>query len=425
VALSERPLPEFLMSDLTMPEFTLPPLRVDPGTLPPPILTSEPGSFARWTLELRIPHIIEETMALNSFPPEINRSLQELRSEILSGAIRGLHEDTQDRPFWDQTAAPWIGRGWLDVPWYWAEAFVYRRMLEATRYFQPGRWHSVDLFGPKKLEDVSPPDASRAVDEVLTSLTADAGDSLRALLYASLWGNRMDLSYAAAAELARGPHRHDERTNLLADDSALVTSYLSARPGGRIAILADNAGSELLADLVLSDFLLSSRLASQLVVYVKPHPFFVSDATAADLDPALEALRRGGPQVQVVEERIRGRLADGQLAIRTHWHLGSSLFFFQLPADLWADLAAMTLVIIKGDAAYRRLLGDAHWPPTTPFAQATAYFPAPLFALRTLKAELIVGLPPGRAEQLTREDPQWLVNARRGVLQFADRKSRG
>jgi len=74
-------------------------------------------------------------------------------------------------------------------------------------------------------------------------------------------------------------------------------------------------------------------------------------------------------------------------------------------------------VIVKGDANYRRLLGDAHWPPTTPFAQATAYFPAALVALRTLKGEIIVGLREGEAERLTAEDPAWLVNGQRGVIQ--------
>jgi hypothetical protein len=66
---------------------------------------------------------------------------------------------------------------------------------------------------------------------------------------------------------------------------------------------------------------------------------------------------------------------------------------------------------------YRRLLGDAHWPPTTSFAQSTGYFPAPLVALRTLKAEIIVGLRSGEAERLQTEDPAWLVNGKRGVVQ--------
>jgi len=117
-----------------MSEFELPPLLIDPTTLPPPILTSEPGSFAEETLQVRIPHIVEETIALNRFPPELNRALENLRTEILSGAIRGLREDAADRPFWDHVGSPWIGHTWLNLPWYGAEAFFYRRVLEATRF---------------------------------------------------------------------------------------------------------------------------------------------------------------------------------------------------------------------------------------------------------------------------------------------------
>ena len=38
-------------------------------------------------------------------------------------------------------------------------------------------------------------------------------------------------------------------------------------------------------------------------------------------------------------------------------------------------------------------------------------------ALTSLKAEIIVGLRPGEADRLRAEDPSWLVNGRRGVVQ--------
>ncbi|BFO16553.1 hypothetical protein SHKM778_29410 [Streptomyces sp. KM77-8] len=37
-------------------------------------------------------------------------------------------------------------------------------------------------------------------------------------------------------------------------------------------------------------------------------------------------------------------------------------------------------------------MGDRYWPPTTPFAEVTAYFPGPVAALRTLKSDVITGL---------------------------------
>ena len=51
------------------------------------------------------------------------------------------------------------------------------------------------------------------------------------------------------------------------------------------------------------------------------------------------------------------------------------------------------------------MVGDCHWLPTTPFETAVAYFPAPLVALRTLKAELILGLRLGQADHEGRDRP--------------------
>ena len=93
------------------------------------------------------------------------------------------------------------------------------------------------------------------------------------------------------------------------------------------------------------------------------------------------------------------------------------LFFWDIPADIRTPLAQAHLVVIKGDANYRRLLGDGHWPPDVPFAQAIPYFPAPFVALRTMKSDVVTGLPSGQAETLDRVDPEWRVNGRRGVIQ--------
>jgi hypothetical protein len=91
---------------------------------------------------------------------------------------------------------------------------------------------------------------------------------------------------------------------------------------------------------------------------------------------------------------------------------------WQMPDDLGDDLAQSHLIIAKGDANYRRLLGDRHWPFTTPFAAIVSYLPAPLLALRSLKSELAAGLSEPQIAWLNEEDEQWLVNGRWGVIQF-------
>lgn len=414
-----------------MNTFHIPDPLIDP--IPPPLWTSEPSSFARNTFLVRIPRIIDETIAENDFPPYIRTAMQTLHVEITRGKIAPLAEDTPDRNFWNEISRGYIGRSWLDAPWFWAETFFYRRMLEATRYFQRGDWHLVDPYRVKKQMELET--ATRTLNAVLafeTDLLRAAGSEFQRgesvsnlptdqpflferLLHNALWGNRTDLSYNVAANIEQGTH-HAERENVLVDDTARV--WESLHPGSRrIAYITDNTGTELLNDLALVDFLLAEKYAAEIVLHLKPQPYFVSDAMPRDVELSIDALANGNEHATALARRLRRYVDESRLKLTTHWFYTTCLFYFQLPRDLIAQLKEMDLVILKGDANYRRLVGDAHWQPDASFTDATRYFPAPFVSLRTLKAEVVLGLKPGQAEALGREDADWMVNGRRGVIQ--------
>jgi uncharacterized protein with ATP-grasp and redox domains len=398
-------------------EFIVPESRVDLSSLPPLLMTSDPGSFAHNTLKVRVPAILREAIELNDFPSSIAGSLETLHDELVRGRIRGLQEEAADRAFWDEVSEPYIGRTWLDVPWYWAEAFFYRRILEATRYFQPGPWQGYDPFAPKKRTEWAPDAAPATADAFLRGQPEVAEIRFERALHASLWGNRTDLSYAVAAHLGGATAPQEEIGNLLADDTAILWQRLAGDGAGSAAIITDNAGTELVMDLILADLLLAEMLAGSVCLHVKPQPFYVSDVMARDVLDAVEALPGGGEKAGSLAGRLQRYLQEGRLQVLDHWSYASSLFFFQLPDDLRHVLDAMDLVLVKGDANYRRLVGDVHWPPDTSFVRATGYFPAPVAALRTFKSEVVVGLRPGQAERLDADDPEWRVNGRRGVIQ--------
>jgi len=75
------------------------------------------------------------------------------------------------------------------------------------------------------------------------------------------------------------------------------------------------------------------------------------------------------------------------------------------------------MVVLKGDANYRRAIDDALWAPDTAFGEVTSFFKAPLLCVRTLKSDPIVGLPPGLAARLDAVDREWRINGRRGGIQ--------
>ncbi len=136
-----------------------------------------------------------------------------------------------------------------------------------------------------------------------------------------------------------------------------------------------------------------------------------------DIYDSIEIMGRGPEHAQALAGRAQTYLDSDRLRLSTHWFNATSLFYFQLPTDLQTDLASNDLVIVKGDANYRRLHGDAHWPFTTPFEYVVRYFPAPMVALRTLKGEHVVGLSEQQVEHLQKQDPDWLINGKRGTIQ--------
>ncbi|KFY16990.1 hypothetical protein V491_05149, partial [Pseudogymnoascus sp. VKM F-3775] len=84
--------------------------------------------------------------------------------------------------------------------------------------------------------------------------------------------------------------------------------------------------------------------------------------------------------------------------------------FWRLPTSaprLYEDLKESTLVVFKGDLNYRKLVADAAWAPTTPFADALGPMGkgsgVDLLSLRTCKADVVVGLPEGKDEELQAE----------------------
>jgi hypothetical protein len=305
----------------------------------------------------------------------------------------------------------------LDVPWYWAEAFFYRRILEATSYFQPGEWHLFDPYSAKKQTEWQPNAAPALVAAALEHLPSEKFTRFEALLHRSLWGNRIDLSYNVAGDLARASQLEEDRANLVIDDTPRIWEYLTRQPRHTLVLITDNAGTELLMDLALVDFLLNHCLVQQVVMHLKPQPFFVSDAMVADVRAGLEALRYGSEHAEALRVRLLDYLRAERLVLTSHWFYASSLFYFEMPEDLKSQLTAADFVILKGDVNYRRILGDAHWPVSTPFERITYYFPAPFANLRTLKGELIVGISEDLAAQLSRLEPDWLTNGWRGLIQ--------
>jgi uncharacterized protein with ATP-grasp and redox domains len=264
--------------------------------------------------------------------------------------------------------------------------------------------------------------------EQLQSLTAQRTrtqgwqpDTFYSLLITALWGNQADMSLWTADALDKPDHLSDEarRAHLLVDEGTAVANQLNAISRARVDFICDNAGIELVGDLILADYLLTSGKADAVHLHLKLHPTFVSDATMNDVEETLAYLTVSQwRDARALAVRLEGERRDGRFQLHTHPFWTSPYPLWHMPDELRRLLAASHLVICKGDANYRRALSDAHWPYTTPFADIVSYFPAPIVFLRTCKSEVLAGLQPGQAEELAKVEPDWVTSGKWGVIQF-------
>jgi uncharacterized protein with ATP-grasp and redox domains len=409
------------------PQSSAPP---KPGLpLPDPVCSDVPGTWAYSTITARLPDIARRTLVENDFSPETAARVNELIAGIPSTPIRLLRQEAPDAALWAGAIEPYLGQDWLEPPWFFVETYFYRRLLEATGYYEVGAGKGRDPFAYQKREGLlTMRPMINAVCERLAAWVAQGWQerNLAALVAINLWGNRADLSLWPAGAGDEQPLQADwegAEAQTLVDDTALVVRHLGKHKMERVDFIVDNAGLELVTDLALADYLLASGAAERVTLHLKIHPTFVSDAMIGDAqDTAVFLAAEESGATAAFGERLLTYLADSRLCLRDHPFWTSPFAFWQMPDELRQDLSQSQLIISKGDANYRRLLGDRHWPYTSSFQAIMAYTPAPLLALRALKAEVAAGLGAEQIERLDEEDAEWLVNGRWGVIQFAEGK---
>lgn len=430
--------------------------------LPKPLLSLTPGTWAHDTMSRRIDsEILERTFQENrdeflndpTFASAFEK-FQALRSDLQSAStsplrhLSPLPDHMKNDPVavreyneWQSILSPHVNKNvpdtWLSAPWMVAEFYLYRRLMETLDYFNPDSptFH-YDPFAKQKFSGL---ETSVAMAEPILAQVKDLGTkNLRegfALSTAfALWGNKMDLSiWPADTKASDAPELFQKvlasaNENLLHDDTEALVVYgqkLCDKGGGNVDIVVDNAGFELIMDLLLADYLIDSGIAKTVRFQLKSHPTFVSDALEKDLRQHVQYYcdldQEKFSNAKMAGERWQTYLNKGM------WECNENSFWVQpppmweMPQDVRNDLKERCdLAFIKGDANYRRLLGDLEWDFSTPFEDVVGhYFPCPVCALRTLKAEVGCGMEKEKVENAKDTDKNWCTNGRFGVVHFS------
>ncbi|KAL3474527.1 hypothetical protein BJX99DRAFT_248173 [Aspergillus californicus] len=366
---------------------------------------------------------------------------------------------------------------WHDASWLFAESYLYRRM--GTLFGLSKHWKKYDVFARQKMSTFK---SSRPAvleltkrykeltEEAKQGKTTEEADRLlfTEMCECCLWGNATDLSlltdltYEDIQKLQGSSARKAAEKNIIVNDiGAAFDTLKAAQKEGhgerRLDIILDNAGFELFVDLILAAYLLTSGLATTIVLHPKNIPWFVSDVTPQDFADLIQALadpqgfyapaaNESIPKYTPLSDQEVGNIkfffdqlthfhSEGQLILRPHkfWTEGGS--FWRLPhlaPDLFEDLKSSELVLFKGDLNYRKLVNDAAWDPTTPFSKAIGplgpHSGVRVLTFRTCKADTVVALPPGKDEELTKTfgsksgGREWAWSGKWAVVSFCDGK---
>jgi hypothetical protein len=394
--------------------------QLDPSDLPPPIRGTEIGSWAHRSIVDRLPEIGQRVLVENDFPETIASQLKAFFDEIPQGMIRPFSDpaapDIQD---WQRYAQQHQGLNWLEAPWFFIETYFYRHIVAITGFFNGG---SEDWLDPFKYQKRS------SLNQLAAEFRPpDPSDPMAEHWLTALWGNQTDLSlWPKDDEITTRELPEPAQHRILVDDRPAVNHYLENAEGGihRIDLILDNAGEELMADLSLVGSLLTRFPQSIIHLHAKAHPTFVSDTTPVDIDNTLASmLEMGSEPTRSLARHLMDGIKDGAIKIRSPYYWTSPLAGWDMPVSLKQDLAQSQLLVYKGDANYRRLLGDRHWPSSTAFQEVVGFMPAPTLALRAMKSELAIGLDSQIINRAAQQDHDWMINGNWGLIQFCQSKA--
>ncbi|KAH8281741.1 hypothetical protein KR054_002529, partial [Drosophila jambulina] len=412
-------------------------------------------SFAYLTLRTRMPAVMHQvTQRLITDGP----SLQEKYGEEVHKDIRQIldaldrlkmelnrdrnfqlfHGNEPDKIEWNAflSELPYPKKCYFRACWLHAECYLYRRMYS---FFENSRFLTgYDCFFHLKREDMLISTEAMKTLARATQGLPGGFENFRKLMIINLWSNHF------SGQLSAYKFKEDENPgdidvlfkvaqidrSILVDDTWPIWKCLNKNRNKETNIIldyiCDNAGFEFFTDMIFLAFLVDNKLADHVRLHVKAIPWYISDTTAPDVEWTVNHLLNHEDEFLSKMGRKWERLMSTEkivIAPISHFWTGPQPYFamVELDLELYRLLTTARLAIFKGDLNYRKLLGDFIWDSTEEFITCLRGFrPTNICAIRTVKCEVMCGLPEGRADALHRRDHRWIFGGNYGLIQYTD-----
>ena len=198
----------------------------------PYISAEKKDSFARFTIEQRLPVILNNILKDNIYQASIQDEIKWLLEMLPALIVQPIKFDEREAGLWQDFFNTYAGKTIVEIPFFYAEIYFYRHLLTITQFEQ----NTIDPFLPIKQKELN--------EDTFNSLFEQC-NSLTNAIVISLYGNKADLSQL---------HKTDGEAQLIVDHSSALKQSIADED--TIHLILDNAGVELFSDLLLAYWIL-------------------------------------------------------------------------------------------------------------------------------------------------------------------------
>lgn len=246
-----------------------------------------------------------------------------------------------------------------------------------------------------------------------------------------------------STDLSQLQHDHTQvkvSNRLIIDDTCKFQKFLlnkDKQKGKKAVYVLDNYGPEFLSDLLFGRYLIQWCGYEEVEYCVKQIPIFVSDTTVHDVENALS-----NPQMTTYlslnadgnDETVKINTKDhsiefifpsgadvrrGRMVFTTspEWHRPE---LFSVSGNIfrrWNVDENISLIVIKGDMNYRRLVGDKNYDYSDSIEDKICYINKNVLILRSLKSNVILGV---ESNDIKSVKPNWKTSGEYGIIHFIE-----